>query len=107
MEELLKENQTVVEGQEKQFIQDQRGRIALLFEQLEAERQRKTELHDRLKAYNEVKQELAKKQGNEDQKLNSLLEELKEKKQKMQDEMESNMTVMLHKRAYEIDFDAY
>ena len=64
-------------------------------------------MNDRLKAYNEVKQELAKKPGNEEQRLNALLEELKEKKQKMKDEMENNMTVMLHKRAYEIDFDAY
>lgn len=35
------------------------------------------------------------------------MEELKEKKEWMENDTDTSMTVELHKRAYEIDFDAY
>lgn len=55
-----------------------------------------------------IKAELAKKQGDsEEDKLHQLMNELLEKKDRLENDTESNMTVELHKRAYEIDFDAY
>ena len=44
---------------------------------------------------------------NKDEKLEALLDEMLEKKERMESDMDTNMTVQLHKRAYEIDFDAY
>ena len=61
MDKLCSSNKPVPPGEEKSFIEEQRGRIADLFKQLEAEKQRKHDLNDRLRAYNEVKAELAKK----------------------------------------------
>lgn len=68
----------------------------------------KSELEDRLSAYNDVKAELAKRHGSSvEEKLQSLTNELLDKKEHLENDTNKNMSVQLHKRAYEIDFDAY
>ena len=63
LEQLLNQTVTVNKGEEKQYISGQRERIAELFEQLNREKQRRSELQDKVQAYNEIKQRLAEGPG--------------------------------------------
>lgn len=107
MEDLLNSNVAVEPGAEQQYIHEQRLKIKELHDKLNAEKQRKNDLHDKLRAYNEIKQRLAEKGGNKEENLQELMTEFQEKKTKMQQDMDKNITVQLYKRAYDIDYDAY
>ena len=59
MDELVTQTVVVEKGQEKQFVLQQRLRIADLVEEIKKEKQRKTDLEDRVQAYEEIKRRLA------------------------------------------------
>ena len=68
--------------------------IADLYEKLEENRERKRELFDRVQAYKSVEAEFAKKQGLADgMKLHAVIQALKEKKDRMENDADSKMTV--------------
>ena len=62
-------------GSEQKYIHEQRLKIKELYDQLNAEKVRKNELRDKLKAYNEIKQRLAERGGDKEENLQELMTE--------------------------------
>lgn len=58
MEQELAQEKFVEKGEEKAYIREQRDRISQLFDKLQAERKRKNELSQKVHAFQEIKQRL-------------------------------------------------
>ena len=103
---LLLEAQKPIVNKNK-FIQEQRGNISSMQEQLVTHRQYKDDLRRRLNAIKAVKANLDQKDGRTDAKIEDLIRNMKVKKAKMESNQDIKRTVQLQKRAFDIDFDAY
>lgn len=94
-------------GEEKQFVRNQRVQLAQLHDQLVLIRAQKSELAKKQAAMQAIKEKLQSKTGSDEERTRAVLQELLSKKRRMEEDSSRSMTVQLHERAFEIDFDAY